>query len=223
MPRGRPSHPRPGRHDHRRRRLDRLGAGPPGLRARPAPAGPRRPRREPALPRSSASSRLRATRRPGRGELSSPPRQRREPRRDGAPDRDRAARRHLPRRRLQARADDGGASVRRASRSTSAARWRCSMRRSTPASSGSSSSRPTRPSEPSSVMGATKRIAEMLVADAARRTGRPYVSVRFGNVLGSTGSVVPIFQEPAREGRAAHDHPSRDDPLLHDDPGGRRG
>jgi len=48
---------------------------------------------------------------------------------------------------------------------------------------------------PTSVMGASKRIAEMLVADAARRTGKPYVSVRFGNVLGSTGSVVPIFQE----------------------------
>ncbi len=48
---------------------------------------------------------------------------------------------------------------------------------------------------PSSVMGASKRIAEMLVADAAHRTNRPYVSVRFGNVLGSNGSVVPIFQE----------------------------
>jgi FlaA1/EpsC-like NDP-sugar epimerase len=48
---------------------------------------------------------------------------------------------------------------------------------------------------PSSVMGASKRVAEMLVADTARRTGRPYVSVRFGNVLGSNGSVVPIFQE----------------------------
>ena len=48
---------------------------------------------------------------------------------------------------------------------------------------------------PSSVMGASKRVAEMLVADAASRTGRPYVAVRFGNVLGSTGSVVPIFQE----------------------------
>lgn len=48
---------------------------------------------------------------------------------------------------------------------------------------------------PSSVMGASKRVAEMLVADAARRTGKPYVSVRFGNVLGSNGSVVPIFQE----------------------------
>src|SRR5665811_646141 len=53
---------------------------------------------------------------------------------------------------------------------------------------------------PSSVMGASKRIAEILVADAARRTGRPYVSVRFGNVLGSTGSVVPIFQEQLENG-----------------------
>ena len=53
---------------------------------------------------------------------------------------------------------------------------------------------------PSSVMGASKRIAEMLVADAARRTGRPYVSVRFGNVLGSNGSVVPIFQEQLENG-----------------------
>lgn len=49
--------------------------------------------------------------------------------------------------------------------------------------------------KPSSVMGASKRIAEMLVADSSQRTGRPYVSVRFGNVLGSNGSVVPIFQE----------------------------
>jgi FlaA1/EpsC-like NDP-sugar epimerase len=48
--------------------------------------------------------------------------------------------------------------------------------------------------EPTSVMGATKRMAEWLVADAAIRTGRSYVSVRFGNVLGSAGSVLPIFQ-----------------------------
>ncbi len=53
---------------------------------------------------------------------------------------------------------------------------------------------------PSSVMGASKRIAEMLVAEAAHRTGRPYVSVRFGNVLGSNGSVVPIFQEQLENG-----------------------
>ena len=54
---------------------------------------------------------------------------------------------------------------------------------------------------PSSVMGASKRVAEMLVADTALRTGLPYVSVRFGNVLGSNGSVVPIFQEQLENGR----------------------
>ncbi len=48
--------------------------------------------------------------------------------------------------------------------------------------------------KPSSVMGVTKRVAEMIVAEAASRTGRAYVSVRFGNVLGSNGSVIPVFQ-----------------------------
>jgi len=54
--------------------------------------------------------------------------------------------------------------------------------------------------EPTSVMGATKRLAEIAVAAAARGSGRPYVSVRFGNVLGSSGSVVPLFQRQLREG-----------------------
>ena len=53
---------------------------------------------------------------------------------------------------------------------------------------------------PSSVMGATKRIAELLVAETAMRTGRSYVSVRFGNVLGSNGSVVPILREQLENG-----------------------
>ena len=56
--------------------------------------------------------------------------------------------------------------------------------------------------EPSSIMGATKRLAEWLVADAAVRTGRPYVAVRFGNVLGSAGSVLPIFQSQLENGEA---------------------
>jgi FlaA1/EpsC-like NDP-sugar epimerase len=56
--------------------------------------------------------------------------------------------------------------------------------------------------EPSSVMGATKRLAEWLVADAAKRTGRAYVAVRFGNVLGSAGSVLPIFQSQLESGEA---------------------
>lgn len=46
---------------------------------------------------------------------------------------------------------------------------------------------------PTSVMGATKRIAEQIVQLAAAQTGREYVAVRFGNVLGSRGSVVPTF------------------------------
>ena len=54
--------------------------------------------------------------------------------------------------------------------------------------------------EPSSVMGATKRLAELAVAAVAGESGRPYVSVRFGNVLGSSGSVVPLFQRQLREG-----------------------
>ena len=53
---------------------------------------------------------------------------------------------------------------------------------------------------PSSVMGATKRLAELAVATVAHESGRRYVSVRFGNVLGSSGSVVPLFQRQLREG-----------------------
>ena len=54
--------------------------------------------------------------------------------------------------------------------------------------------------EPTSVMGATKRLAELAVAAAARESGRRFVAVRFGNVLGSSGSVVPLFQRQLREG-----------------------
>lgn len=53
---------------------------------------------------------------------------------------------------------------------------------------------------PVSTMGATKRLAELLVQDTARRTGRAYVVVRFGNVLGSRGSVVPLFQRQIAAG-----------------------
>lgn len=53
---------------------------------------------------------------------------------------------------------------------------------------------------PSSVYGATKRLAELLVLDAAHRSGKPFSVVRFGNVLGSRGSVVPRFQTQIEAG-----------------------
>jgi FlaA1/EpsC-like NDP-sugar epimerase len=53
---------------------------------------------------------------------------------------------------------------------------------------------------PTSVMGASKRIAEMMITDLNHRTGTQFVAVRFGNVLGSRGSVIPIFQEQIRKG-----------------------
>jgi FlaA1/EpsC-like NDP-sugar epimerase len=53
---------------------------------------------------------------------------------------------------------------------------------------------------PANIMGAAKRIAELMVQDAARRTGRNFVAVRFGNVLGSRGSVVPLFKQQIASG-----------------------
>lgn len=53
---------------------------------------------------------------------------------------------------------------------------------------------------PSSVMGATKRLAELVVQNMFRDSKTKYVAVRFGNVLGSRGSVVPIFKEQIAKG-----------------------
>ncbi len=53
---------------------------------------------------------------------------------------------------------------------------------------------------PSSVYGATKRIAEMIVLDAAQKNGRAFTVVRFGNVLGSRGSIIPIFKNQIANG-----------------------
>ena len=54
---------------------------------------------------------------------------------------------------------------------------------------------------PTSIMGATKRFAELAIQDLAKRSSSTkYVAVRFGNVIGSAGSVVPIFREQIRRG-----------------------
>lgn len=53
---------------------------------------------------------------------------------------------------------------------------------------------------PTNVMGASKRVAEMVVLQAAQKSGKPFVVVRFGNVLGSRGSVVPTFKQQIAEG-----------------------
>ncbi|HEY4216015.1 MAG TPA: nucleoside-diphosphate sugar epimerase/dehydratase [Gemmatimonadaceae bacterium] len=53
---------------------------------------------------------------------------------------------------------------------------------------------------PTSIMGATKRVAERIVLHAAVTEKRNFVSVRFGNVLGSRGSVIPTFMRQIQEG-----------------------
>ncbi|MEP6850720.1 MAG: nucleoside-diphosphate sugar epimerase/dehydratase [Acidobacteriota bacterium] len=55
---------------------------------------------------------------------------------------------------------------------------------------------------PTSIMGASKRVAEIAVQSLEHKYATNYVAVRFGNVLGSAGSVVPIFREQIRKGAA---------------------
>lgn len=53
---------------------------------------------------------------------------------------------------------------------------------------------------PTNIMGATKRVAEKMIESLNRTSTTRYVAVRFGNVMGSRGSVIPLFQEQIKNG-----------------------
>ncbi|MBX3021260.1 MAG: polysaccharide biosynthesis protein [Bdellovibrionales bacterium] len=53
---------------------------------------------------------------------------------------------------------------------------------------------------PVGAMGATKRVCELLTSLTGKRTGKPYSSVRFGNVLGSSGSLIPLLSKQIQDG-----------------------
>jgi FlaA1/EpsC-like NDP-sugar epimerase len=53
---------------------------------------------------------------------------------------------------------------------------------------------------PVGAMGSTKRVCELLATQTGIRTGKPYSSVRFGNVLGSSGSLIPLISKQIEEG-----------------------
>ena len=195
--------------------LDRVGACPPGLRPRSAPALPGGPGGEPALP---GPARAAGAGRPGPGlrgllvhlanVVSRAAMDRLTPRKP---------RRHLPRGRVQARAHDGGPPHRgrevNVRRDDGAARRRGGCRRGAvrPRVDGQGGG-------PSSVMGATSGSGRCS-SPRGPRTGRRTWRCASETCWARPAASCPIFQDQL-ERRAADDHGPGDDALLHDHPGG---
>ncbi len=73
---------------------------------------------------------------------------------------------------------------------------------------------------PTSVMGACKRVAEIFCQNSRAQAATRFITVRFGNVLDSAGSVVPLFRRADPPGRSGDRDASGDHALFHDDPRG---
>ena len=72
---------------------------------------------------------------------------------------------------------------------------------------------------PTSVMGASKRLCEMSVQSMKSRSKTTFAAVRFGNVLGSNGSVIPLFKRQYCRRRPRHRYGQADYPLFYDHSG----